>query len=185
MDPAELQSFEALYTLHIDPVYRYLVRRTRDRAIAEDLTSMTFMKALESFRSFNPDKGQPLAWLYRIARNTLIDHYRDPRGHSLDLEEAETIASDDEADASAIQSMDSKLVHKALASLKPLQREVVMLRVWEGLPYKEIARITGKSEGNCKLLFFRACSQLRTLLAILLLLTLKSLGGGIASPSLV
>ncbi len=164
-----LAAFDPLYTLHVDAVYRFLSRRTSSKEAAEDLTSITFMKALESIRSFDPAKGELRAWLYRIARNALIDHYRDPREHAMGIEEAEEIAGDEDSALDAARQMDARAVRKALASLKPLQREVVLLRVWERLPYKEIARITGKTEGNCKLLFFRALAQLRPLLAILFL----------------
>lgn len=165
-----LQAFGTLYERHVDAVYAFLYRRTQIRATAEDLTSITFMKALESIRSFDPARGELLAWLYRIARNTLIDHYRKAGEHLASLEHAEHVPAEDTVTRAAEQSIDAAAIRTALAHLKPIQREVVLLRLWEGLSYKEIAAITGKSEGNCKLMFFRAMAQLRTALIVLFLL---------------
>ncbi len=178
-----LQAFDTLYVRHVDAVYKFLFRRTHDRQTAEDLTSMTFLKALESIRSFNPRRGELLAWLYRIARNTLIDHYRRFGKEIVDLELIENLPADDTVTKQAEQSIDAKAIQTALAHLKPLQRDVVLLRIWEGLSYKEIADITGKTEGNCKLMFFRAMAQLKTVIAIPTLLLLAV--SGRAFPSLL
>lgn len=167
-----LQDFDALYTTHVDAIYRYLLRRTLSRAMAEDLTSVTFLKALESIRSYDRTRGEFRAWLYRIARNALIDHYRSHARKTVDIETVWDLASDDVASLGAEQSINAAELHKALQHLKPLQREVVMLRIWEGLSYKEIAGLVGKSEGNCKVLFSRALSELRTAMPASLLLLL-------------
>ncbi len=167
-----LDDFDPLYVRHVDAIYKYLSRRTLDREAAEDITSITFMKALEKIRSFDPAKGELRAWLYRIARNALIDHYRDPSRRTVDIENVWDLASDEVASLAAERSIDAAKVHKALQALKPAQREIVMLRVWEGLSYKEIADITGKTEGNCKVLFSRAVADLRKDLPAFLLLLL-------------
>ncbi len=168
----ELSEFDPLYTLHVDAIYKYLLRRTLTRAVAEDLTSTTFLKALESIRSFDPKRGELRAWLYRIARNALIDYYRSPARSTVDIENVWGLQSSEVAELAAERSVDAEKLHKALSTLKPAQREVVLLRIWEGLSYKEIADLTGKSEGNCKVLYSRALSDLRTQLPALLLLLL-------------
>lgn len=183
MDPAELESiaacqadrldqFDPLYTRHVEAVYRYLSRRTLDRAVAEDLTSITFLKALESIRSFDPSRGAFLAWLYRIARNALIDYYRSHARRTENIETVWDLPSEDVTSRAAEQSLDAKALHAALQTLKPASREIVLLRIWEGLSYAEIAEITGKTENNCKVMFSRALSELRTHLPSLLLLLL-------------
>ncbi len=169
-----LADFDPLYVLHVDAVYKYLIRRTLLKEVAEDLTSITFIKALESIRSFNPAKGELRAWLYRIARNALIDHYRSPASKTVDIETVWDLPGDDVTSLMAERSIDAAKLHEAMSHLKPLQREVVMLRIWEGLSYKEIAELTGKSEGNCKVLFSRALGDLRAHLPSLLLLLLLS-----------
>ncbi len=167
-----LEDFDPLYTTHVEAIYKYLSRRTLSRELSEDLTSITFIKALESIRSFDPARGEFRAWLYRIARNALIDHYRSPAAHTTDIETVWDLASDDVTSLAAERSMDASKLHAALKTLKPQQREVVMLRIWEGLSYREIAAITGKTENNCKVLFSRAVAQLRSDMPSTLLLLL-------------
>ncbi len=165
-----LEEFDLLYTRHVEAIYKYLYRRTLLRATAEDLTSTTFLKALESIRSFNPRKGEFRTWLYRIARNTLIDHYRNPALKTVDIESVWDLPSEEITSLHLEQSMNADALRKALSTLTNAQREVVMLRIWEGLSYKEISDLTGKSEANCKMIFSRSVSGLRSELSTLLLL---------------
>ncbi len=172
----ELDHFDALYTQHVDALYRYLSRRVFDRQTAEDLTSITFMKALEGIRSFTPHKQELRAWLYRIARNSMIDHFRKERP-TMDIESAWDLPSDDVASLAAERSVDVARLHKAMQKLNASEREIVMLRIWEGLSYREIAEMTGKTEANSKVIFSRAVKDLRTqfpgALALLIFLSLK------------
>jgi RNA polymerase sigma-70 factor (ECF subfamily) len=167
----DLNAFDQLYMLHVEPVYRFLHRRTLIREIAEDLTSSTFIKAMESIRSFNPEKGELRAWLYRIARNLMIDYYRSTRP-TVDIESVWDLPSDDIASLATEKHIDAAMLREAMQSLNADQREIVMLRVWEGLSYKEIAMLTGKSETNAKVIFSRAVSSLRSQLPSLTLLLL-------------
>jgi RNA polymerase sigma-70 factor (ECF subfamily) len=167
----ELTHFDPLYVLHVDAVYRYLYRRTLHRETAEDLTSTVFLKALESIRSFDPSKGKLRVWLYRIARNALIDYYRS-RKTTVDIEDVWDLAGDEVASLAAEHSFDVKDLHEAMKHLTSDQRDVVLLRVWEGLSYAEIAALTGKTEGNAKVLFSRAIKDLKTHMPALLLLLL-------------
>ncbi len=157
----ELSAFDALYKRHVDAVYRYLYRRTLVREIAEDLTSTTFLKAMESIRSFDPSKADVRTWFYRIARNTLIDHYRSARP-SLPIESVWDLPGDEVSTLLTEHKLNAQAVHTAIAALTPNQREIVLLRVWEGLSHKEIAELTGTSESNSKVLFSRAVTALRT-----------------------
>lgn len=173
----DLRSFDPLYEAYAKRIYAYVYRRTLHKQTAEDLTSTTFLKALEHIGSYSPAKGAFGAWLYRIARNAIVDHYRSHRPHEdietvWDLSSTENVATDI-ADRSSYEE-----VRDALHSLKPAQREIVLLRVWEGLSYAEISSLLGKSESNCKVIFHRAIKDLRSSLPIstlLLLLVFPSL----------
>lgn len=170
----DLSAFDVLYTTHIDAIYRYLYRRTLHRMTAEDLASTAFLKALEKIDAFDPTKGHFGGWVMTIAKNVLTDHYRALRP-STDIEDVWDLQSDDDV----VQSLDDRESHKelreALKQLPKDKREIVLLRIWEDLSYAEIAALTGKSEGNCKVIFSRAMKDLRTLLpasSLLLLFTL-------------
>jgi RNA polymerase sigma-70 factor (ECF subfamily) len=173
-----LDSFDALYTHYVQPIYRFVYRRTLERAMAEDLTSQTFLKALEKIGTYDPRKGPFSAWLYRIARNSITDYYRTRRDHR-DIEDVWDLASDDDTTAAVDDQLTHKQLRDALHTLPTDKREIVLLRLWENLSYQEIAAITGKSEGNCKVIFSRAVGELRktvspSLLAFLLLFPFHS-----------
>ncbi len=164
-----LDQFDALYLKHVDAIYRFHYRRTSVREVAEDLTSATFLKAMEAIGSYDPERGPFIAWLYRIARNTLIDHTRSPARQTATLDDSFEIAGDEDATLRTTRALDKERVLAALQKLTPLQRDIVTLRLWEGLSYQEISSVVGKSDGNCKVLFSRSLTALRTALAVLLL----------------
>jgi RNA polymerase sigma-70 factor (ECF subfamily) len=167
----DYKAFDPLYLRHVDKIYKYVFRRTLSGEVAEDITSQTFLKALESIRSFNPSKGEFRTWLYRIARNTLFDHFRRYK-RTEDIETIWDLAGDEFASTSTEESIDAAALHKAMQILKPREREILLLRVWEGLSYKEIAEALDLTENNAKVIFSRTIGELRTKLPSLLLLIL-------------
>lgn len=168
-----LADFDPLYRAYVERIFGFIHRRTLDRQTAEDLTSITFIKALEAIGSYRGDRGVFAAWLYRIARNAITDHYRARRPHE-DIETAWDLSSDDDVERTVRDRYDIARLKTALGGLEASKREIVLLRLWEGLSYKEIAEVVGKTEGNCKVIFSRTLSELRAsvpLAAFLLLIT--------------
>lgn len=155
-----LEDFDPLYREYVKPVFGFLYRRTLDRQTAEDLTSITFMKALEKIGQYSSAKGNFGAWLFRIARNTLTDHYRALRPHE-DIESVWDLSSDEDVPQSVSNRLNIEKIKAALAKVDASKREIVMLRLWEGLSYEEIAQVTGKTETNCKVIFCRTMEALR------------------------
>lgn len=171
----DLEQFGILYDRYIRKIYEFIYFRTSHKETAEDLASKTFMKALAGIKNFDTDKGSFSSWLYAIARNSVIDHYRVSKDSS-DLSRAFGMASPDDLEMS--QDIKDRLEEaKAyLEKLKPEQRDIILMRVWQGLSYKEIAEILGKSEDNCKVIFSRAINLMRKdLQAIVLLLLIRAL----------
>lgn len=78
----ELEAFGFLYDNYIKKIYDFIYYKTHHQETAEDLTNATFMKALENIRKFNLQEAYFPAWLYKIARNTVIDHYRTQKNHN-------------------------------------------------------------------------------------------------------
>lgn len=164
----ELDAFDILYDLYIDAIYRFIFYKTHHRETAEDLTSVTFMKALENLQKYKEESASFKTWLYQIARNTVIDHYRTshPTG---DIEDAWELRSDDDVEAQTDLTLKLETVKAELAKLSAEQREVVTLRVWGDHSFKEIAQITGKSEAACKMSFKRTVGKLGNQMTLLAL----------------
>lgn len=160
--------FGLLYDAYFKKIYNFIYYKTLHRETTEDLVSLAFMKALKSIGLFKADSGNFQAWLYQIARNCVIDHYR-ARKEEANIEDIYDLASADDLLIDANNKIALEQVQAYLKKLKPEHREIIMLRLWEGYSYKEIAAMTGRSEANCKMAFARAISKVRAGLTLILL----------------
>lgn len=161
----EAAAFGLLYDRYVEAVYRYIFYRVRDTAEAEDVTSDVFMRALRAMPRYEPRQAF-LAWLYRIARNAVIDRARRQRTQ-VSFEDALAHPDADrvvEPDAALFAGADAAALRAAIRQLTPLQQEVIVLRYVEGLDTRSIGRITGKREGTVRGIEFRALGALRQLL---------------------
>ena len=160
------EAFGALFDHFYGPVYRFVVARVGRPSDAEDLAQLVFVKALEALPRYEA-RGIPFGgWLFRLARNVVIDHIRARRDHSpLDViaERADLGDGPDEL-AQMRQEMDS--VALALRRLTPEQREAIELRFFAGLSAREAAEAMGRQEGTVRGLQFRAIAALRRELGI-------------------
>lgn len=159
----DTDKFGLLYDAYFSRIYAYLFYRTRNKALTEDLVSVSFLKAINAMHRFNPQKGTFSSWLYRIARNTLYDHGRRKKPTGT-WEQAEGVAADGDLNKETADRILLEKVADALSGMPQAQREVVSMRVWDGLSYAEIARILNKSEASCKMAFHRASLKLKTAL---------------------
>ena len=161
----DVTAFGLLYDRHVEAIYRYVYYRVRDDAEAEDLTSDVFMRALKAIPRYEPRQAF-LAWLYRIARNAVIDRAR--RGNrQVPFEDALEHPTPDqivEPDTQLLASSDSQALRDALKKLTPLQQEILVLRFLHGYNTQEIAKIVGKREGTVRGIQFRAIGALRQLI---------------------
>jgi RNA polymerase sigma-70 factor (ECF subfamily) len=158
-------AFGTLYDRHLSAVYRYVYYRVRDDHEAEDLTSEVFMKALRAIPRYEPRQAF-LAWLYRIARNSVIDHIRRG-GRQVSFEDAllhPEVHNAVDPDIELLAGSDKATLRTALSRLTPLQQEVIVLRFLEGFSTDEIAQLTGKREGTIRGIQFRALGALRQLI---------------------
>jgi RNA polymerase sigma-70 factor (ECF subfamily) len=157
----DMEVFAELYDRYVEKIYNFIFFKTFHRETAQDLTSETFFKAIRSLDSFDPTR--PFApWLYRIAHNTVIDYFRT-RKETVDIDDMWDIGEESTVEATLDTEIDFAAVKKHLAHLSDEQREIVIMRVWDEMPYRDIAEVIGKSEANCKMIFSRALSKLRTL----------------------
>jgi RNA polymerase sigma-70 factor (ECF subfamily) len=158
-------AFGSLYERYMEQIYRYVYYRVSDRDEAEDLTETIFVKAWEALPRFHSRGATFRAWLYRIARNAVIDRHRTrkvlvPLEHAQDWLDVE--ASSPEAAAEAAQERATLGV--ALSQLKPRLREVILHRFINGLSHAETAQVMGLRQGHVRVLQHRALHQMRDLL---------------------
>jgi RNA polymerase sigma-70 factor (ECF subfamily) len=155
------EAFGAIFDAYHDGLYRYVASRVGRPSDAEDLTQLVFVKALEALPRYEA-RGIPFGgWLYRLARNTVIDHLRTRHEHVVleALAERPDAGPGPEAVASARQDIEA--VGAALAELTDEQRDAIALRFFAGLSAREAAVAMGKQEGTIRGLQFRGIAALR------------------------
>ena len=153
----DARAFGRLYDSTLDRIYRYVFFRVTDAELAEDLTSQVFLKAWENLRRYKPG-GPFVAWLYTIARNTVIDHYRT-RKQSVPLDQT-VIKEDPALDEKVDLKHDIGILQEAMQELTEEQREVLTLRFLADMETGEIAERMQKSEGAIRALQMRALQAL-------------------------
>ncbi|HOC96339.1 MAG TPA: sigma-70 family RNA polymerase sigma factor [bacterium] len=168
----KLDSFTELYDEYFEKIYNFIFYRVSHKETAEDLTSLTFIKALENINSFKVDYGFFSSWIYRIARNNIIDYYRSKK----DTQNIDDYKGLKDYDADIIETIDIdynfKNIQKYIENLSKEQKEILIMRIWDQLTYREIGKIIGKSEENCKVIFSRTIKTIRERSLIILLLIL-------------
>jgi len=154
-------AFGRIFDEFNEPIHRFIASRVNRPSDAEDLTQLVFVKALEALPRYEP-RGIPFGgWLFRLARNTIIDHARTHHEHA-DLTAATHQATGEAGPAElALLHGDLDAVARALAGLTDEQREAIELRFFAGLSAREAAEAMGKQEGTVRGLQFRAIAALR------------------------
>ena len=158
-------SFRALYNHYIEPIYRFVYLKVTNREEAEDLTHEVFLSSWQNLSSYK-SRGTPFgSWLYRIARNKVIDHYRTRKPKvSLDLIEEEAGPAIESSESALDLDLDIRRVKGFFHKLTSVEKDVTIMRFIEGLSHEEIAAALGKSEGAVRLIQHRALNALRDLL---------------------
>lgn len=156
------EEFERLYAEHAPALFGYLVYRTGDRALAEDLLADTFERVLTTRRGFDRRRGSEKTWLYTIALNLLRDHARRTAAGARALERvvAGEAAFGEPSGIEAIEQRDS--LQRALGTLSEDEREAVSLRFGADLTVPEIARVTGEKLTTVEGRVYRALRKLKS-----------------------
>jgi len=168
----DFDAFWALYEKYIDNIFSFIYRKTSDHQIAEDLTSKVWMKALKGLEFFwEQDNANFKSWIYRIAQNTVIDYYRSHKQEG-DIEDCLHLGFSPDFVESIDNNNKLSEVKAYLWQLKDIEQEIVTLRVWDNLSYKQIAKILEKKEDNCKKIFSRALKKIKSNIGMILLILL-------------
>lgn len=154
-------AFARIYDEHVWDVYGFIGYRVGSIQTAEDLTQATFERALRAWRRFDPDRASPRTWLLAIARNLVIDHYRqarEERERPVPGPDIAVIAR--EVEEPTIPGPDPELA-AALARLGDRERELIALRFGGELTGPEISELTGLSLANVQQILSRSLRRLR------------------------
>ena len=154
------EAFGELYDAYVERVYRYIYFRVTDDQTTEDITSQVFLKAWEHLDRYKPGGSPFIAWLYTIARNAVIDHYRT-RKQTVPLEDIGALAVEGEAlDDRMERLFDLRALRASLQQLTEEQQQVLQLKFMARLTTEEVARLMGKREGAIRALQMRALQTL-------------------------
>ncbi|MCL5775342.1 MAG: RNA polymerase sigma factor [Patescibacteria group bacterium] len=165
----DTSAFGELYDAYFEKLYSFIYYRTHHRQTAEDVVGQAFLRAWEKIGSYNPQKARFSTWLFQIARNLLVDHYRKT-APTQNIESAWDIGSDAGLEADAETALLIGKIKPHLDKLSPQQKQVLIMRIWEDLPYSEIAQILGTSEAACKMAFSRGVAELKERIILVLLI---------------
>jgi len=158
-------AFGDLYERHLDAIFRYIYYRVNHQQDAEDLTEVVFLKAWQSISSCHEKKAAFKSWVYRIAHNSVIDHYRT-RKETQPIGEVHHSLIDNDMDLEAIISTEEKASELAqtMSQLSPIHQHVLTLRFINGLSPNETAEVLERSAGAVRVMQHRALKALHALL---------------------
>jgi RNA polymerase sigma-70 factor (ECF subfamily) len=161
----DAEAFGALYDRYVDLVHRYVYYRVGSQALAEDLTSETFLRALRRIGSYTWQGVDIGAWFVTIARNLVADHYKSGRYRlEVQVQEVRDDRVFDGPEDEVLDSLDHRVLLEAVTKLGAEQQECIVLRFLQGLSVSETAVVMGKNDGAVKALQYRAVRSLSRLL---------------------
>lgn len=166
------KKFSEFYDQNIDKVFRFVYLRVDSAETAQDLTSLVFLKFWKTQASFVDNKANqsskvfnPKAFLFQMARNQIIDFYRQKSKKPLSLEDLGELADFQAVKPTFSQQIELDLemerIKKALQSINPLYADIIIWKYLDDLSNKEIGQILKKKEGNVRVLLHRAIESLK------------------------
>jgi RNA polymerase sigma-70 factor (ECF subfamily) len=157
------EALEELYLIHFDRIYSYLHVSVGNRHDAEDLTTQTFLKMLEKIGSFRWQSAPFSAWLFRIAHNLAMDHFRAGRRWqpTEDVPEPPPHDAEPSAEFEALRTIGRESMLKLIEHLSPEQQQVLTLKFVFNLTNEEVAAVLDKTHGAVKSLQHRALVSLQ------------------------
>jgi RNA polymerase sigma factor (sigma-70 family) len=157
------ETFATLYIEYLPKVYRFIRYRIEDEATAEDLTSVVFEKALTKFHGYESQRATFSTWVFTIARNTVIDHFRVSHSDRVvPLNDDDPVAGRNPSpEEVAIKSEEFRRLQSCVRRLSPAEQSVISFKFGAHMTNRDIARNTGMSESQVGNIVFRAVRRLR------------------------
>ena len=157
----QAEAFGELYQRYMENIYRYIRSRVSTDRDAEDLAGVVFLNAFQALGSYK-ERGAPFgAYLYRVARNKIVDHYRNKPEFEPWHEQEGSLTGDEDTEASVVQAEGFQEIRAALLRLPENYQEIIRLRVLLEMPSDEVGRWMGKKPSNVRVLLHRALKALR------------------------
>jgi len=160
-----------LYSRYVKRLYHFIYYKTLNVDLAQDLTSQVFLKVVENLPAFQLTQVSFSSWLFAIARNLVIDHFRTahPRDN---LEDIWDLSTGEDVEMDAVNRDRYERLHQHIQMLSAEKRELLMMRLWQDLSFQEIADLLDQSLGSCKMAFYRLIKQLKEEMPALIFLLL-------------
>ena len=162
------EAFGDLYQRYLDQIYRYVFYRVQTVEEAEDLTEATFIRVWEDLcgRKAKPAIQNFRAWVYRVAHNQVVDHYRKKKPDHLDMDARSAIIQSPGpgTEKAVMNKIDSHLLAEAIKQLEETAKNVIVLRFLNGLSHAETAEALNLNEGHVRVIQYRALKQLQAIL---------------------
>lgn len=158
-------AFGTLYDTYMPAIYRFVLFKVGTRSDAEDVTHQVFLKAWKSMKKYR-DEGHPFSsWLYRIAQNTIIDHYRSTKNHrDINSMPEDALSEAPGFEENVDRGLRAAVVHRAIRELDDMSQNVLLMKFVNDLSNKEISATLQKSEGAIRVIQHRALKHLKTIL---------------------
>lgn len=147
--------FEKIYSIYFKDVYYFLLSLSKDKEVAEDITSETFFKALKNIENFRGDSSIK-TYLFQIAKNSYFDYLRKNK-KIVSIDDFESIEIDSiNTEDEFLEREESAYLRNLVETLKEPHKSIIKLRIWEELSFKDIGTVYGKSENWACVTFHRA-----------------------------
>lgn len=160
------EAFGLLYDHYQPRIYRFIYLKISHREEAEDLTHQVFLSAFEKISGFKIKTSASFSgWIYSIARNKVIDHYRT-RKNAVDIETVQIPESKDSREDIMDTAMEMEKARQAIRKLSPTEQDVIIMRFIEELSPKETAKVLNKSEISIRVIQHRAVKNLRAIMEL-------------------
>lgn len=155
-------SFGQLYDKHLPAIYRFVFLKVGHKTEAEDITQQVFLNALENIKTFTPQADAKFSsWLYKIAKNLVIDHYRTAKG-DIDVKlVSDKLQSNEDLESALDKDLRFEIVKNALQHLTDDEQNVILMKFVNELSGDEIAAALQKSHGAIRVVQHRALKKLK------------------------
>ena len=163
---SQSEQFSRIYDQYIDKIYRFVYLKVNSQEIAEDITSKVFLKGWEAFKSHKEEIKNQGAFLYQIARNAVIDHYREKgRSKQISMDASPQIVDPGtSAQDKAILSADIDIIKVAIQKLKKEHHDIIIWHYLEDMTIADIAKLVDKPAGTVRVILHRGLNDLRDII---------------------